>query len=135
MWSHDEETGALIENTSSREQLFEVGDQQSSAVLVMQKTAEPDRAAKSPNSELTFALEEEQSRNIRPNFAATLGPTMGTGGRDSLVGEPRGEEVAATANGDLRGLPQQSREVPPAGGVRYGAGVVIQNPAESTRPE
>lgn len=61
MWSQGEETGALVENSSSQQEL----------------------AVGSASSGRTFALEGVQCRNVTHTFAATVGPTVGPGNQYS----------------------------------------------------
>lgn len=133
MWSHDDDAAALAEHSSSRGPLLGAGSQESPDILAMQKTAEQDHGVMSPHSELTFAVEEDRGRNAVHNFAATVGPALG--GTNILLMEPHGEEEAKMANADLQDQLQRPREVPPAGGVRYGSSLASQHSSERAQPE
>lgn len=132
MWSHGEETGALVENSSSRDQLLGAGSQESPAVT-MQQTVEQDRGVKSPHSEMTFALEEDQSRKGTHNFAATVGPAIG--GKNLLMLDSQREEEVAKVDMGLQDKFERAREVPPAGGVRYGSSLASLRTSERVKPE
>ena len=92
MWSHDDETGALVEDSSTQEQLLEDGGQDASDAHVGHEIMQTV-AAKSPGSEMVVGLADSQGRNAQHNFAATVGATLGAG--NLLTMAPRREETAA----------------------------------------
>ena len=135
MWSQDDETGALIESSSSQLQLLEAGGPQLSGAHAMVAPGQMALAAVSAASEMTFALDGAPGRNIKHNFAATVGPSAGAGNQSVLLMAPGREETAALANLDLEEMLREPREVPPAGGMRYGASFGSQNASDAGQPD